>query len=137
MNAPFFNQKEAPPDEPKIKKALGELYATYKEILELTEAFNHEWKYYGGKIGWQFKAIRKGKSLFWLTPLEQSFKIAFAVKEDEKEVLLHSKLSAAATEELKAAKKYPEGYPLRLEVRKKTDMKTVRRVLKALTELRT
>jgi len=127
---------EAPPDEASLKKALCALYSSYKEILELTDTFDHEWKYYGTKIGWQLKATRKGKALFYLTPLEQSFRIGFAVRENEREHLLKSNVSPTSKEQLAAAKKYPEGYPLRLEITKKTDMKDVRAVLKVLRELR-
>lgn len=127
---------EALPDEQKLKKALGVLYPAYREILDLAKDFDHEWKYYGRKIGWQLKTSRKGKSLFWLTPLEQSFMISFAVRESEKEALLHSTLPDTVKAELKAAKKYPEGYPLRLTIAKGSETKTARTAIDILIELR-
>jgi hypothetical protein len=136
MNNVYFDQKENAPDESKLKKALGELYSAYKEVLEPTEAYDHEWKYYGKKIGWQLKVTRKGKALLYLTPLEGSFRIGFAVRENERDRLLNSSLSPKTKEELATAKKYPEGYPLRLEIRSKTDMRTVRVALEVLKELR-
>jgi hypothetical protein len=136
MSLAYFDKKDIPPTEPILKEALGNLYSAYKEILELTDAFDHEWKYYGTKIGWQLKATRKGKALFWLTPLERSFRIGFAMRENERELLLKSSVSPKSKEQLAAAKKYPEGYPLRFEITKKTDMKDVRTVLEVLKELR-
>jgi hypothetical protein len=136
MNPAYFNKKDIPPTDPRLKKALGALYAGYKGILELTDGFDHEWKYYGAKFGWQLKAAGKGKALFYLTPLEQSFRIGFAVRENERERLLKSNISSTSKEQLAAAKKYPEGYPLRFEITKKTDMKDVRTVLEVLKELR-
>jgi hypothetical protein len=136
MNAAYFTQKEATPDEPKLKKALGELYSAYKEVLELTEAYDHEWKYYGKKLAWQLKVTGKGKALLYLTPLEKSFRIGVGVRENERERLLNSSLPPKTKEELATAKKYPEGYPLRLEIKSKTDMRTVRAVIEVLKELR-
>jgi hypothetical protein len=137
MNSTFFGQKEVTPDESKLKKTLGELYSAYKEILGLTYAFDHEWKYYGKKFGWQLKVVRKGKALLYLIPQEKSFRIGCAVRENEKERLMNSSLPPKAREELASAKKYPEGYPLRLEIKSKTDMRTVRAVLEVLKESRT
>lgn len=136
MNTTYSDQKEVSPDESKLKKALGELYSAYKEVLELTEAYDHEWKYYGKKYGWQLKVIHKGKALLYLTPLKKSFRIGFAVRENERERLLNSSLPPKTKEELTTAKKYPEGYPLRLEIKSKTNMKIVRVTLEVLKELR-
>jgi hypothetical protein len=137
MNTAYFDQKEVTPDESKLKKALGGLYSAYKEVLELTGAYDHEWKYYGKKFGWQLKVTHKGKALLYLIPLERSFRIGFGVRENERERLLNSSLPPKAKEELATAKKYPEGYPLRLEIKSKTDMRTVRAVLEVLKESRT
>ena len=137
MNHTYFDSKDIDPTEQALKKALGELYSAYKEILELAGSFDHEWKYYGAKIGWQIKAANKGKALFWLAPLEGSFRLAFSVRQREREQLLKSNISPASKEQLATAKKYLEGYPLRFTVTKKSDMKDVRIVLETLKELRT
>lgn len=136
MIPPYFDKNDIPPTEPKLKEALGAHYSAYKEILDLTDAFDHEWKYYGAKIGWQLKATRKGKALFYLTPHEQSFRIGFAVRENERKRLLDSNLFPESKCQLASAKKYPEGYPLRLEVRNKANMKDVRTVIAVLKESR-
>jgi len=83
-----FNLKEAVPDERKLKKALGGVYPAYQEILTFIDAYPREWKFYGPKFGWQLKVTQKGKALFYLTPQEGSFRLGFAVREKEKEVLL-------------------------------------------------
>ena len=131
-----FHRKETFPDDLILKKAFGALYPLYKEILSLIESYSCEWKFYGPKIGWQFKVTKKGKALFYLTPLDGSFKLGFAVRDTEKEMLLNSKLPAKNKKELAEAKRYPEGHPLRLEVKKEGDMKAVRLVVDTLKSLR-
>jgi hypothetical protein len=132
----LFNRKETIPDDLKLKEALGTLFPAYKELLMLIESYEHEWKFYGSKIGWQFKVRHKGKALFYLTPQAESFRLGFAVRDKEKEVLLSSKLPAKAKAELAAAKRYPEGWPLRMQVNKQADMKAVRLVVDTLKALR-
>jgi hypothetical protein len=128
--------KEVTPDDSELKQRLGEIYSAYKEIVTLTEGYLHEWKYYGQKYGWQFKVIRKGKALLWLTPAEGSFRVGFAVRENERQALIDSNLPAKTKEELTAAKKYAEGYPLRLSVTRKSDMKPVRLAIETLKSMR-
>jgi hypothetical protein len=136
MHTTHFGLAEVTPDESKLKKALGELYSAYKEVLELTSAYDHEWKDYGKKHGWQLKVTHKRKALLYLIPQEKSFRIGCAVRENEKERLLNSSLPPKTKEELAKAKKYPEGYPVRLDIKSKTDMRSVRVVLAVLKESR-
>jgi hypothetical protein len=136
MHTAHFDQKEVTPNESTLKKDLGEVYSANKEVLELTEAYDHEWKYHGKKYGWQLKVAKKGKALLYLIPQEKSFRVGCAVRENEKERLLNSSLPPKMKEELAAAKKYPEGYPLWLEIKSKTDMRTVRVVIEVLKESR-
>jgi hypothetical protein len=128
--------KEAAPDNLELKRLFGDLYAAYQEILKLTESHHREWKCYGKKFGWQLKVMRHGKVLLYLTPLQSSFRIGFAVRENERQALLDSNLPAKTKEELSLAKKYPEGYPLRLSVNKKSDMKSVRLAIETLQSMR-
>jgi uncharacterized LabA/DUF88 family protein len=132
----IFNRKESVPDDKALKRVLGQAYSLYEEILRLTDTVPREWKFYGTKYGWQLKPVQKGKALFSLVPLEKSFRVGFAVREKEREVLLKAKLPAKAKEELRKAKKYPEGYPLRLSVTRTADLKPVRLVIEALLSLR-
>jgi hypothetical protein len=56
------------------------------------------------------------------------------VSESERDQLLNSSFPSKIREELATAKKYPEGYPLQLEIKSKTDMRTVRAVIEVLKE---
>jgi len=133
---PLLDRKEVVPGDHELKRILGEIYHSYREILTLTETYAHEWKHYGKKFGWQLKVVHGGKALLWLAPQKNSFRLGFAVREKEKEVLLNSKLPATVKKELNVAKRYPEGYPLRLLVSEEKDMKPVRLVVEMLKSMR-
>lgn len=132
----ILDRKDVFPDDAELKRALGAMYSAYQEILKLTEGYSHEWKYYGKKYGWQLKVIRKGKALLYLTPHEGSFLIGCAVRDNERDLLLNSRLPKKVKQELSAAKKYAEGYPLRLSVKTESDMKSVRLVIGVLQSAR-
>ena len=129
-------KKPAAPSDTELKRMLGESFAEYQNLLELTAPYPHEWMFYGPKYGWKIKIIGKGKVLLYLTPQENYFRLGFAVRDAERDALLKSKLPDVNKEELKSAKRYPEGYPLLLGVSKKDDMKTVRLVVETLMSMR-
>lgn len=115
---------------------LGDSFREYEDLLELTAPLPHEWMFYGLKYGWKIKIIGKAKVLLYLTPKENSFSVGFAVRDAEREVLLKSKLPKTMKDGLQSAKRYPEGYPLLLNVGKESDMKPVRLVVETLMALR-
>jgi hypothetical protein len=131
-----FHSKASFPDDLSLKKALATVYPAYKKLLTLIEAYPREWKFYGPKIGWQLKVTKKGKALFYLIPQNGLFRLGFAVRDKEKEVLLNSKLPIKAKEELAIAKRYPEGYPLKLQVKKESDVRAVHLVIGTLKAMR-
>jgi hypothetical protein len=131
-----FNDNRNHPEIKDLKRLLGKSYAFYDEIVKLSRTYQQEWKFYGKKIGWQLKATGKGKALFYCTPMENSFRISFALRENEKEIIVKSGIAAHLKEQLKTAKKYPEGYPLRMVIGKESDMKSLRLVFSTLKLLR-
>ncbi len=81
MSESIFGDKAIHPDDDRLVAALGESAAYWKDIKnylrekygELTE----DWKYYNQKSGWILKTLKKKRNLFFLIPLEGSFKITF------------------------------------------------------------
>lgn len=135
-SAPRSDKKPTAPSEGELKRMLGETYTKYQNILELTAKYPHEWKYYGKKYGWNMKFTDKGKVLLYLTPQENSFRVGFALRDAERKTLLKSKLPSATKEELNSANRYPEGYPLLLDVGRKSDVKSARLVIETLMSMR-
>lgn len=131
-----FREKGSPPDDEGLRRALGESFALYTSVLKSIGNLPLEWKFYGTKYGWQLKVLQKGKALFYLVPFGHSFRIGFGVREEERELLLRKNLPAKAKEELKGAKKYSEGYPLRFLVSKQADLRAVLLIIGELKAVR-
>jgi len=134
--APRPEKKPDAPTDGELKKMLGDSFSEYKDLLKQTSSLPHEWMFYGPKYGWKIKIFTKAKVLLYLTPKENAFTLGFAVRDDEREALLKSKLPKTTIDELKSAKRYPEGFPVRFEVKSKNDMSPVRLVVETLMSMR-
>jgi hypothetical protein len=132
----YFGSKENPPADSEMKTALGSLHPAYAQVIKHIDGYLQEWKFYGAKYGWQLKVSNEGKALFYLIPRGGSFSLAFAVREHEKASLQKSKLPAGTRKELASAKKYAEGYALRLHIAKPAGVKTALTVIDLLKKLR-
>jgi hypothetical protein len=130
----LFLDKSKQPDDEALKKVLGTSYKFWEEIKtgihdeygDVTE----EWKFYGAKSGWTLKMLLKKRNLFFFVAYEKYFLIAFVFGDKAVSEIEKSDLPADLIKELKNAKKYAEGRGLRMEIRKKSDVKNVIRLLK-------
>jgi len=127
--AKLFMDKSIQPNEESIKEALGLKYKYWKEIRTSLnkeyEELKEEWKYYGQKSGWTLKLFYKKRNLFFFSVYEDYFAIAFVFGDKAVDAIINSNLPAKYIEEILAAKKYAEGRGIRIEVREKTDVKII------------
>lgn len=113
MSANAFIDKLTKPDDQALVRALGKTYPLWAEIEEHVATVHgestEEWKYYGPKSGWTLKTLRKKRNLFFFTPHQGYFRIAFVFGDRTVAEILKSDLPKAVIEEVKNAKKYAEG----------------------------
>jgi hypothetical protein len=133
MSANVFIDKLAKPDDQALVRALGTTYPLWAEI-EKHVATEHsesteEWKYYGPKSGWTLKTLRKKRNLFFFTPYQGYFLIAFVFGDRAVAEILKSDLPKAMIEEVTNAKKYAEGRGLRVEVKTRRDVESVKKLI--------
>jgi len=103
----------------------GDRKACRNHIRESTEG----WKYYGTKSGWTLKTLYKKRNLFFFTPFQGYFRIAFVFGDRAVAQILISDLPKAMIEEVKNAKKYAEGRGLRVEVKTHRDVESVKKLI--------
>ncbi len=133
MSANVFIDKLAKPDDQALVMALGKTYPLWAEI-ENHVATAHggpteEWKYYGPKSGWTLKTLHKKRNLFFFTPCQGYFRIAFVFGDRAVAEILTSDLPKAMIEEVQNAKKYAEGRGLRVEVKTRRDVESVKKLI--------
>lgn len=133
MSANAFIDKLAKPDDQALVRALGKTYPLWAEIEEHVATVHGEstegWKYYGPKSGWTLKTLRRKPNLFFFTPYQGYFRIAFVFGDRTVAEILKSDLPKAVIEEVKNAKKYAEGRGLRVEVKTRRDVESVKKLI--------
>ncbi|MHC4778061.1 MAG: DUF3788 family protein [Planctomycetota bacterium] len=117
------------PTETGLNRTLGKIFDCYQDLLGLCEDFQREWKFYKSS-GWILKVFDRKKALFWLVVFEGGMRVNFALREKEREALSAVKMGATWRDDLQAAKKYPEGYAFRIEVRTKGAYRDAKRIVK-------
>jgi hypothetical protein len=123
--------KSQTPDEEILSGVLGASFKSWTEIktsiAEQHGATKEEWKYYGAKSGWVLKLLLKKRNLFFLIPDRKHFTIGFVFGDRAVDAIGQSTLPAAVISEVKEARRYAEGRGLRIDVRNRT---TVNQILK-------
>lgn len=132
MQKPFFIEKQNKPSEKSLAGALKESYDSFIELVRLTDSLMQEWKFYSPKYGWSFKVFQKKKVLFYLTPGSGQFLLGMALRENEKDLILNSNVSAGLKADLVDGEKVMEGYPLRFEVKSKAQLTDIKKVIALL-----
>jgi hypothetical protein len=127
--ASIFLDKSVKPTNEMLSGALGQSYKYWEEIKNSLEnqygPLIEEWKYYSATSGWTLKLLLKKRNLFFFAPCEKYFRLAFIFGDKAVSAVEKSDLPVKMVQELKSAKRYIEGRGLRLEVKKKTDIKNI------------
>ena len=131
-----FIDKTVKPDNQMLALELGTSFKLWEKIksslINDYDKLDEDWKYYGQKIGWTLKLLYKKRNLFFFTPYEKYFQIAFVFGDKAVAVIEQSDLAPTIISEIKNARKYVEGRGLRIAVKKQSDV----RVVLKLTEIK-
>ena len=121
--------KSLKPDDQILSVALGASFKRWTKIKNaITEEHGttrEEWKYYGAKSGWVLKLLLKKRNLFFLIPGDKHFTLGFVFGDRAVEAIEKSRLPAAMIREVKDARRYAEGRGLRIDVRNRTHVSHV------------
>lgn len=130
-----LTDKDHQPTDEELQAVLKRSYTHFNKIRERSKEQIQEWKYYNKKSGWVFKVSNKKRGLYYITPLAGSFFIGMAVNAADKELVLQSNCNDEIKAELKEAKKYMEGYPIRLTIKTKKDLDQWMLILKTVNRI--
>jgi hypothetical protein len=129
----IFKDKASKPDSETLVEAMGKTAAYWKELRlgleqELGELIE-DWKFYGQKSGWILKLLRKKRNLFFVTPQEGFFRVAFVFGDKAVAEVESSDLPESIKETLRNARKYAEGRGLQIEVTAAGDVDVVKELV--------
>jgi hypothetical protein len=130
-----FRDKARDPTAVAVTKVLGDAARYYDGLIATVQAFTHEWNH-SKTSGWMLKVHDRKKALFYVVPLEGSFRVSLTVRPEERERLLNDRTIAALHAHLREAKKYVEGYALQLLVDNPASARMVTRLVERIATVR-
>jgi hypothetical protein len=135
MALSVFDDKAKKPQEPRLWRELGRSSGAWQALTEwLAEQYDplvEEWVYFAKEWGWSLRLKHKKRTVLYLTPCNKHFLVGFVLGERAVAAALEMRLPRSVAESIKTAKKYVEGRGIRLVVRYKKDLATVKRLTEA------
>lgn len=129
----IFLDKSSKPDAKSVTRALGKTAKLWKKLREDLAGEHGEliddWRCYSQKSGWTMKLLRKKRNLFFMTPQKEHFLVTFIIGDRALAEVEKSGLPEAVKSELRTAKKYVEGRVVRIAVKSRKDIDTVRKLV--------
>jgi len=126
-----FIGKSKKPTAKELATALGPAKALWDSLLsQLAELFDPtlEWNSYSPKAGWSMKVKKGSRTILYLAPCPNAFRIAFVLGDKAVKTALESKLPQRILKLIKEAKRYPEGYAIRMDVKKDSDLPAIQKL---------
>ena len=135
MALSIFDDKERKPKAAKLRQALGRSSSAWQALTEwLAEGYHpleEEWVFYSKKWGWSLRLKHKKRAILYLTPCDKHFYVGLLLGEKAVAAALKMSLPESVAKQIKTAKRYIEGRPVRLEIRYKKDLEVVKQLADA------
>jgi hypothetical protein len=120
------------PGDTEIASLLGPAKALWDQLIEDLaadlEVTGQEWRRYSAKAAWSLRLKRGERVVVYLLPLEGGFAASFALGGKAMEEARASRFPKSMASAIAEAKKYPEGWAVRLEVRNGSAVTAVKRL---------
>lgn len=110
---------------------LGDARALWDQLLKELALPVQEWHSYSVKAGWSLRLKVGKRTIVYVIPCRGALRVSFALGEKAMQAARESKLPASVIKILEEAPRYAEGAGVRLDVTKKSDLSTVKKLAAA------
>jgi hypothetical protein len=128
-----LSDKSVIPTDDFIFSIIGERKVHWLKIMNyLSENYpdaTGSWNYYNDGKQWLFKYVRKKKTIFWSSVLNDTFRITFYLGNKAELIIENSDLPKSIKEEFKTAKKYGLIRPVSFIIKDQTDVDNVLKMI--------
>jgi hypothetical protein len=95
-----------------------------------------EWNYYNDGKSWLFKLVRKKKTVFWISLIEDTFQVTFYFGDKAEPLIEQSELPEKIKEEFKSAKRYGAIRGITVLMKESADVKNVEKLIAIKSSLK-
>ncbi len=130
MKPNAFVGKKTKPTDADVAKALGSAKVLWDQVIgELKkDCPTKEWNSYSTKAGWSLKLKKKDRTILYLSPVADGFRVSFALGDKAVNAARESTLPKPILKVIDEAKKYAEGTAVRFEVSSRSDVDAVKKL---------
>ena len=127
-----FDDKAHEPEASELQETLGRAGARWDELVTYIASeyapLTTTWGIAGAKWGWSLRLTQKKRAVLYMTPQERYFLVGFALGEKAVRAAHAIPLDKSVLILIDEAPRYAEGRGVRIEVRTKNDIETVKRL---------
>jgi hypothetical protein len=133
MASSVMDDKSKKPEDEALAQVLGKSVglwqAIHADLAASYPAVENEWQFTSPKYGWILRARHKRRTILYMIPAEGSFTVSFCLGGKAVAAAEQSTLPAEILEEIRNARPYAEGRGVRVEVKRRVDVESVRKLV--------
>lgn len=134
MAVSIFEDKAVMPDDAMVVGVLSNAYSLWGELHEhIDKSFPGvlgEWKHYGKAAGWSYMLKSKKRTLIYMIPNKDYFRIRIVLGEKAAAIAQIADLPEDIKEALRNATPYVEGRSLDIDISYSEQLETIKTLLK-------
>ena len=127
-----FDDKGKQPQDRELSKVLASASDLWNSLVDhLAEEYlplDEQWGFSGKQWGWSLRLKQKKRTILYMTPSDGFFYVGFALGEKAVRAAQLGNMPKRIMGVIENASKYAEGRGVRLEVRKKADLQSIRKL---------
>jgi len=128
-----LDDKSKMPDDGMLAGVLGKSKglwdAIFAYLADKYPGVQNEWGFTGAKYGRSLRPKYKKRTILYLTPGQDRFIVSFALGEKAVAAAEESSLPESILEAFHRARQYAEGRGVRVEVQRRTDVETIKKLV--------
>lgn len=140
MEQPILSDKNIFPTDKIIFSNIGKSKTFWISLFEYIDTnypeISREWRYYNDGKRWLLKVTRKAKTIFWLSIIENSFRITFYLNDRAGELIAKSDISDDLKEQYHGGKKYGKIRGVTIIFKNKKDVEYAKTLIGIKTSLK-
>jgi len=130
MDPKVLSDETVVPNEDMVFSIIGENALIWKQTMSYLYDNNSDitevWRYYNDGKSWLFRTLQKKKTIFWLSILEDTFRIAFYFANRLEPIILESNLPEDMKKEYLKSKIFNKSRCIYIDVKDPKDFENIK-----------